>query len=111
MKKNTKDLTFKKFQKINAKRSQEIYPDNKFDEYFYGLALAGEVGEACNILKKIKRGSKKLDEKTLEELRHELGDIATYLALLADRLGVQLDKAIVEKFNLVSNKYNSKVKL
>jgi NTP pyrophosphatase (non-canonical NTP hydrolase) len=109
--KKKEELTFKKFQKINAKRSIEIYPDNKFDEYFYAMALAGEVGEACNILKKIKRGSKKQDEKSLEELRHELGDIATYLALLADRLGVQLDKCIIEKFNLVSEKFLSKIKL
>lgn len=104
-------LTFNKFQKINSKRSKEIYKRNKFDEYFYGLALAGEVGEACNILKKIKRGSKKKDKSSLQELKDELGDIAAYLCLLADTLGVDLEDCIVSKFNEVSDRFQSKIKL
>jgi NTP pyrophosphatase (non-canonical NTP hydrolase) len=104
-------LTFKKFQKIAQKRSDSVYPNNDFDAEFYGLALAGECGEVCNIIKKIRRGSKKLTATVRKELGKELADVQSYLALLATALSIDLEEATIDKFNEVSRKFKCQIKL
>jgi NTP pyrophosphatase (non-canonical NTP hydrolase) len=73
-------------------------------------ALAGEVGEAANIIKKIRRG-----DVSLEEIRGELGkefaDILAYLVLLAYQAGVDLEDAAIEKWNDVSERVGYSVRL
>ena len=66
-------------------------------------ALAGEVGESANIIKKIERGDFTLDEAR-EKLASELADVQTYLDLLALRAGIDLGDATVRKFNEVSER-------
>lgn len=41
--------------KANVARDKEWNPDHKCDLDFWGVELAGEVGETCNIIKKIER--------------------------------------------------------
>ncbi len=60
------------------------------DRRFLALALAGEVGEALNLIKKDWRGDGGDRRPALIE---ELADIAVYLELLARVYGVDLDKA------------------
>lgn len=74
-------------------------------------ALAGEVGEAANVVKKLRRWDTGAanegdpDEITLlEMLRAELADIACYLDLLAAFYGINLSDAIRAKFNVVSER-------
>ena len=73
-------------------------------------AVCGELGEAANLIKKIERG-----DFTLEEMRgalaHEFADIVTYLDILAARAGVNLGDATVEKFNIVSERVGSTVRI
>ena len=58
------------------------------DRRFLALALAGEVGEVANLVKKQWRG----DSAPIEEkLAEELGDVRIYLELLAQAFGVDLD--------------------
>ena len=71
-------------------------------------ALAGEVGESANIIKKIERGDFTLDEAR-EKLASELADIQTYLDLLALRAGIDLGDATVKKFNEVSERVGCNV--
>ena len=71
-------------------------------------ALTGEVGEAANIIKKIERGDFSLDEAR-EILSYEFADIVTYLDILAANAGVDLGRATMEKFNLVSERVGSRV--
>lgn len=52
---------------------------------FLSLALAGEVGELCNVIKKYWRDGK------LTNYEEELADVYIYLGLLAENLGVDLD--------------------
>lgn len=52
------------------------------------MGLAGEGGEACDILKKVLFQGHKLDR---EHMALELGDIAWYIALAADAIGYDLD--------------------
>lgn len=60
------------------------------------LALAGEVGEACNDLKKHLRG-----DFGVEELRHrlasELPDILIYLVMAAAIMDIDLESAYFAK--------------
>lgn len=52
------------------------------------MGLAGESGEACDILKKVLFQGHKLDR---EHVALELGDIAWYIALAADAIGYDLE--------------------
>lgn len=68
-----------------------IYPHKGNNIYYPALGLAGEVGEACNRLKKVMRDSGgEPDGETLAVLRKELGDALWYFAALARELGLRL---------------------
>jgi NTP pyrophosphatase (non-canonical NTP hydrolase) len=69
----------------------------------WGNALAGEVGEACNVIKKIDRGDFTLDEAR-EDLASELADAFTYLDHIASKAGIDLGAAVIRKFNVVSER-------
>ena len=73
-----------------------IYPD-KLDGGFYytALALAGEVGELLNKIKKIARDNIQIPR---EEIISELGDILWYLSETARRFNISLEE--VAEYNL-----------
>lgn len=73
-------------------------------------ALVGEVGELANVLKKIDRGDFAYVLKA-DEIEKELADIQIYLDLLAHTLCVDLSNATINKFNEVSDRVGSDVKL
>lgn len=70
-------------------------------------AVAGEVGEAANMIKKLRRG----EDIPLIEVGKELADAVIYLDLLAQRLRINLGMAVRDKFNEVSDRVGSDVKL
>jgi NTP pyrophosphatase (non-canonical NTP hydrolase) len=70
-------------------------------------AIAGETGEMCNMIKKIRRGDA-IDPK---EVGKELADIIIYADILASLLGLDLSDCIVQKFNEVSDRVGSDVKI
>lgn len=74
------------------------------------VAMVGEVGEAANVMKKVRRGDLTLEE-AMPLLRQEYADAAIYLDLLAKRVGINLGDAIVETFNAKSVKVGSRVRL
>ena len=60
----------------------------------HALALAGEVGEFCNIVKKINRGSLHFEEAQVRyNLAMELTDVYTYLLNLAGMLDIDLEES------------------
>lgn len=73
-------------------------------------ALTGEVGEAANIVKKIRRGDVTLDE-VREDLASELADIQIYLDILAYQCNIDLGAATITKFNQVSLRVKADVML
>lgn len=73
-------------------------------------AVTGELGELANLIKKIERGDMTLDEAR-GQVADELADVATYLAILAFRCGVDLGRATIDKFNRVSQRVGSDVRL
>ncbi len=80
---------------------------------FQAVELAGEMGEALNVVKKLERerlgqaGSR----ATIQDLADELGDVAICLDLLAVTYGIDLERATAEKFNKTSAKMGFPVEL
>lgn len=69
---------------------------------YFACALAGETGEYCNLVKKLVRdGEGKVD---LTSIGHELADIIAYVILNARILGIDLERAIVEKNEIVKER-------
>jgi len=73
----------------------------------WATAVAGELGEAFNLLKKRRRG----EPINNSDIAHELADTVIYLDLLASRLGIDLGAAIRQKFNIVSERRGLSVRL
>lgn len=72
-------------------------------------ALAGEVGELCNLIKKKYSRHEDIPRDDIED---EIGDVLTYLDILCTRLhGKNLEECLVTKFNKVSEKKSVKIKL
>jgi len=64
---------------------------------YYMLALAGEVGEACNEFKKVLRDHEGiLDEESRVKILFELGDSLWYLSRLTKHLGSSLEEVALD---------------
>lgn len=97
---------------INVQRSKRWHADGEpWGVADWSNAMAGEAGEACNAVKKLRRietgllkqGKLSLTrEEVIAMVAEELADVVLYADLLADHLGIDLSRAIVEKFNLKS---------
>lgn len=123
-------LTFAQLRVANVARCEQVFhPLAAWSDTDWATAMAGELGEVgvellallvvCNTVKKLRRlDGADADKDTLAErdrLRRkavlELADVVIYADLQAARLGLDLDAAIVEKFNEVSEKRGSSITL
>lgn len=98
---------FDKLRDLNVRRCNEYFNHGVIDwsPTDWGCAVAGEVGELCNLLKKARRGDFNFNEQPrLMDVRNEIADVFIYLDLLAARLNIDLRDAIIDKFNEVSRK-------
>lgn len=89
----------------NIARQAEWCPDQVPDLSFRGNELAGEVGEACNVIKKLERerygwrGSR----SNLDRLGEELADVIICADLCAITAGIpDLRAKVIAKFNATS---------
>jgi NTP pyrophosphatase (non-canonical NTP hydrolase) len=107
-------FNFDQFSFLNARRALRWHSDGvEWTLGDWGNALAGEAGEACNVIKKIRRvqtGALGRDsEQDVEEMKlklaAELADVVIYADLIATQIGVRLDEAVANKFNQVSIEY------
>lgn len=115
------NLTFDKFREVNVKRCESSFHKlNDWSTNDWATALAGEAGEACNFAKKLRRLDSRpqfTKETDLErgrligEIGKELADVVTYCDLLAASLGISLGQAVADKFNEVSDRVGSEIKL
>jgi NTP pyrophosphatase (non-canonical NTP hydrolase) len=72
--------------------------------------VVGELGEYANIRKKFERGD--ICEQEFKKLAaEELADVITYLDILAGQIGIELDAAVIMKFNAVSIRVGSAVRI
>ncbi|MES1986660.1 MAG: MazG-like family protein [Pseudomonadota bacterium] len=81
-------------------------PEGKLTPAFRGNELAGETGEACNVIKKLERARLGINGSiaTVEELAKELGDVLICAALIAMTYNIDLAQATKDKFNESSKK-------
>lgn len=73
-------------------------------------AVLGELGEAANIIKKIRRGDTTLEE-VRKDLADELADTQTYLDILAFQAKINLGEATISKWNEVSVRIGSPLRI
>ncbi len=97
--------------KQNTQRSElHFFALEHWSPMEWGCALAGEVGELCNKLKRLDEPGGK-STTTITEVGDEIADVLIYLDLLAARLRINLDAVTVHKFNAVSDRIGSTIKL
>lgn len=114
------DLPFhlRDFSETNRNRAAEGFKTyTNVPITYWTTAIAGEVGELCNMIKKMERvkhggidgGSTYTAANiTHKDLAEEIGGIFIYLDLLAGLLNIDLSEAIKETFNSKSEKYGFK---
>ena len=96
------ELTFVRFQQFNANRQRHFRHD-PWPAHLWALAIAGEAGELCNLLKKVVRGDFTLEAKRDEVLK-EVADVITYCDLLMTCLDARTSEELIKKFNEVSTR-------
>lgn len=102
-------LTFSSLRKANLERLAKVFHHSLEDWSLtdWACAVGGETGELLNKIKKLRRGRK----IAITALAEEIADIVIYLDLLSARLGILMEKAVREKFNQVSKKKRSKIRI
>jgi len=110
------ELTFATVSTTNVARCHRWHPDfDDEDPSWTGAdwsnAMAGEAGEVCNVIKKLRRddlGIRQAAADTrgalLAKLADEIGDVFLYLDLLAQFYGLNIDRCIADTFNRVSQR-------
>lgn len=101
---------------VNLTRCRRWHTTHGVNEWSlsdWGIAAAGEMGEALNVVKKLNRerdgmvGNKPEEVPLLEMmLANEIADTIIYLDLLAARAGIDLSLAIINKYNATSLRNN-----
>jgi len=106
------DLTFKTLRAANMSRCARWHPRglSEWSLSDWGVATAGEMGEALNVVKKLNRerdeiaGNDLSENELRQQLADELADVAIYLDIMAASEGIDLGRAIADKFNRTSKK-------
>lgn len=110
----TRSLHFGTLRGANATRKAEWHSENteEWTLLDWSNELAGETGEACNVVKKIRRittgvarRGPKSEEELLEALKKEVADVVICADLLAMQAGFSLGDAVRDKFNETSAKH------
>ncbi|KSV64088.1 hypothetical protein N185_35575 [Sinorhizobium sp. GW3] len=98
---------FPTLREANVARQKEWDQDNRITLSFRGNELAGEVGEACNVIKKLDRERLGIagSRATKEQLAEELADVVICADLIAMHEGIDLlGEAVPAKFNATTAK-------
>lgn len=102
------NLTFDNFSFINRKRCDEVFwpLDSKPPLHLFALAK-GEMLDELE-LEVAPPYPKEIDVVAVGK---EIADVVTYLDLLATRLGLSLGDIVAQKFNEVSDRKQSRIKI
>ncbi len=100
----------KEFDKNHGWLNEYDAHDDKFFErlQYATIALAGEVGEFSNFLKKILRERKlndRIDDTHMAAMKEELIDVFIYLIILSIILKIDIPKIYYEKMEFNEKKY------
>jgi NTP pyrophosphatase (non-canonical NTP hydrolase) len=105
--------SFEALRFANATRQREWDPNDDITLAYRGNELAGEVGEACNVIKKLERERIGIRGTRADKLQlaSELADVIICVDLIAMQAGIDLSEAVPLKFNETSAKYNLKTEM
>ncbi len=105
--------TYPTLREANTARQKEWDAGNQITLAYRGNELAGEVGEACNVLKKLERERLGIrgSRATKEQLAEELADVVICADLIAMDAGIDLDAAVRSKFNATSEKVGLRTRM
>lgn len=112
-------LTFREVTAANVARCDHWHKGGLGDWSVadWAVAMAGEAGEVCNAVKKLRRIEDEIANisdpdrqlstraEAVKKIGEELADTFLYLNLLAVRLGIDLPTEVVAKFNATSERY------
>jgi NTP pyrophosphatase (non-canonical NTP hydrolase) len=106
-------LTFEQLRKASYERATSAFGHEEgltdWSPAGWSNAMAGEAGETCNLTKKILRDG--LDSVDPEDLGDEIADVVVYADLLATRMGFRLEDLVRRKFNKVSVRKDTVIRL
>jgi NTP pyrophosphatase (non-canonical NTP hydrolase) len=98
------------------KRLDDFAKDRNWDQFHspknLSMALAAEVAELLEIFQWLTdEQSREIinNEKEMSLIKEEIADVAIYLVRLADKLGVDIEKAVLDKIALNERKYPVKL--
>jgi NTP pyrophosphatase (non-canonical NTP hydrolase) len=91
----------------NLNRSAEWNQGKELSLAFRGNEMAGECGEACNVIKKLERAALGMrgSRATVDDLASELADVLICVDLIAMECGIDLRLALERTFNSTSDKH------
>lgn len=97
---------YSSLRQANEARQKEWDTSNQITLAYRGNELAGETGEACNVIKKLERERMGIrgSRANHSQLAEELADVVICADLVAMAAGINLDDAVRHKFNLTSEK-------
>lgn len=104
----------------NVRRCEQVFhPLHHWTPTDWACAMAGEAGEVCNAVKKLRRledgtntdKDPQTEYEAVKDIGAEIADTIIYLDLLAARLGLDLSVEVEAKFNEVSRRMKSTVRL
>ena len=106
-------LDFITLRMANMARQKLWDPSDKITLTYRATELAGEVGEACNDIKKLERERLGIrgTRTTVGHTAEELADVVICADLIAMELGIDLGEAVRAKFNATSVKYDLPTRL
>lgn len=107
------ELRFDELRFANGMRLHEWDPNDGITPAYRGNELAGEVGEACNVIKKLERERLGIrgSRDTVAHLAEELADVIICCDLIAMSFGINLSDAVRDKFNATSEMVGLRTKI
>jgi len=101
-------LRLPQFKNSKGEKSHSKADGSDWSSAEWMQAVTGELGELCNVLKKVRRGDISLED-AMPMIKNEFADIVTYLDIAAFQFRIDLGDAVAEKFNEVSRRVQSDI--
>lgn len=99
-------MDFEKIKKLIAKFAKDRDWDKFHTPKNLSMALSVEASELVEIFQWLSQEeSKNIDSNEIQNVKDEVADILIYLIRIADKLNIDLEKAVLEKIDKNNEKY------